>query len=720
MRRLALYAVSLGLILAIVATGRPDLRTAPTASPHGSAEAMSSPPGLESMDVCFAPGTPEEYMARVQESIWGPRALDFRIADRWNYTATNGYTGSPGAPITLTYSFVPDGVAISDDWGTGPSVLYQRFNQLFGNESVWKAKFAQVFARWSEVCGISYVEVSDDGAAYYSSPGLLGSRGDVRIACKALDGGSNVLAYDYYPDIGDMCLDASENWGAPGQNYIFLRNIVAHEHGHGWGLAHVCPINSTKLLEPYYSSAFDGPQHDDIRAAQRNYGDPFEPNNNAATATGLGTITTDTVIGEVSINSLNDDDYYRFTLPAGKGVSLRLSPVGREYLEGPQQGDGNCSPGTLINSLDDLNLDLYLYESSGTTVLAQSSANGVGEEESIRRYGWPSTGGSFVVRVDGLGADNVQLYDLEFDSYYLADPHLADCPLDFDTVALGEPATRIDQLVNNAATTLNVTSIVVSDPFTVTPQGPVQVGPGATLDLTFSYPADELGRHEGTITVNHSGPGAVLTCEVIATTVGSWLTFVTSDTADFGILAPGSSTFQRIPVRANGNLPLEIQAVQASAPFSISFSVPYTLNPAQTVFMNPVFAPTTVGEYSGYMVIRHTGTSSPDTCYLFGRCALASEDDQPDGAPRDFRLAANYPNPFNATTRIAFDLPRAAEIRLEVFDLEGRLVRTLAQGAFVAGRHAVGFDGSALATGMYLCRLSAPGFSAMQKMMLLK
>ncbi len=93
---------------------------------------------------------------------------------------------------------------------------------------------------------------------------------------------------------------------------------------------------------------------------------------------------------------------------------------------------------------------------------------------------------------------------------------------------------------------------------------------------------------------------------------------------------------------------------------------------------------------------------------------------QLDEIPREFALHPNRPNPFNPVTRISYDLPKASPITLRVFDLLGREVRTLATGLQPAGRHTVLFDGSGLASGVYLCRFQAGEFSATQKMMLLK
>jgi len=88
--------------------------------------------------------------------------------------------------------------------------------------------------------------------------------------------------------------------------------------------------------------------------------------------------------------------------------------------------------------------------------------------------------------------------------------------------------------------------------------------------------------------------------------------------------------------------------------------------------------------------------------------------------PKDFTLTQNYPNPFNPSTQIAFSLPIASTVKLEVYDLLGRRVALLADGMLNAGYHTRLFDGSDLSSGMYLYRIQAGDFIQVKKMMLLK
>jgi len=87
--------------------------------------------------------------------------------------------------------------------------------------------------------------------------------------------------------------------------------------------------------------------------------------------------------------------------------------------------------------------------------------------------------------------------------------------------------------------------------------------------------------------------------------------------------------------------------------------------------------------------------------------------------PSSFILSA-YPNPFNPSTTIAYDLPKAGYVSLRVFDLLGREVSVLRDGFVEAGSHRVTFDGSGLPSGIYFARLDAGSFSQTKKLMLLK
>lgn len=85
-----------------------------------------------------------------------------------------------------------------------------------------------------------------------------------------------------------------------------------------------------------------------------------------------------------------------------------------------------------------------------------------------------------------------------------------------------------------------------------------------------------------------------------------------------------------------------------------------------------------------------------------------------------FTLHQNFPNPFNPTTEIAFELASATDVSLVIFDLLGREVASLVNGRQDAGKYTVSFDATGLPSGMYFYRLQTAEFTDMKKMMLLK
>ncbi len=90
----------------------------------------------------------------------------------------------------------------------------------------------------------------------------------------------------------------------------------------------------------------------------------------------------------------------------------------------------------------------------------------------------------------------------------------------------------------------------------------------------------------------------------------------------------------------------------------------------------------------------------------------------------EFALHANYPNPFNPTTRIAYDLPEAGPVRLEIVNVLGQRAALLLETRQEAGRHVIVWDGrtasgAKAAAGLYFCRMTAGEFAKTIKMTLL-
>ena len=88
--------------------------------------------------------------------------------------------------------------------------------------------------------------------------------------------------------------------------------------------------------------------------------------------------------------------------------------------------------------------------------------------------------------------------------------------------------------------------------------------------------------------------------------------------------------------------------------------------------------------------------------------------------PQKYKLYNNYPNPFNPSTTIKFDVSKNAYVDLEVFDETGKKVADLFNGELNAGQYQFNFNAENLSSGSYFCKLSSDNFSQTMRMILIK
>jgi hypothetical protein len=88
--------------------------------------------------------------------------------------------------------------------------------------------------------------------------------------------------------------------------------------------------------------------------------------------------------------------------------------------------------------------------------------------------------------------------------------------------------------------------------------------------------------------------------------------------------------------------------------------------------------------------------------------------------PGEFELDHNYPNPFNPTTVISYEVPRRSFVSIKIYDSAGREIQTLVNQVHTAGKYEAKFNAANLASGVYYYRMKTGKFTKTRKLLFLK
>lgn len=123
------------------------------------------------------------------------------------------------------------------------------------------------------------------------------------------------------------------------------------------------------------------------------------------------------------------------------------------------------------------------------------------------------------------------------------------------------------------------------------------------------------------------------------------------------------------------------------------------------------------GSYTVQLVVTDDAGAS-DTTSL--EVDVTTTDIKSNNVPEEFALQGNYPNPFNPTTQISYDVAEATRVKLEVYNSAGKRISTLVNSRKAAGSYTENFDAANLPSGIYIYRLQAGDFIKTRKMTLIK
>jgi len=127
-----------------------------------------------------------------------------------------------------------------------------------------------------------------------------------------------------------------------------------------------------------------------------------------------------------------------------------------------------------------------------------------------------------------------------------------------------------------------------------------------------------------------------------------------------------------------------------------------------------------VGESTSLMYSDSTLGNFDPCIKVYGEKIGGSEIVSNQPSSSEFKLAPNYPNPFNPTTTIRYNLPAGSQVQLSVYDIQGNLIKQLINTYKQAGVHEVEWTASEVASGVYFYRIKAGDYSEVKKCVLIK
>ncbi len=308
------------------------------------------------------------------------------------------------------------------------------------------------------------------------------------------------------------------------------------------------------------------------------------------------------------------------------------------------------------------------------------------------------------------------LHDNSGASYLFANP----ARVNFGVVPLGETEVRDAALMATFDSAVTVTRVDVPDNIAISLQTPFTIQAGETLAYQMAFRPEELRYYLDTVFVHSDAWNSVLAIQIS----GQAPFPVCSPSAaiiDFNWVRIGTESRRPLLIRNTGTATLQIDEIPQLIHYTIEPGGPFALPVDSIVLLTVTFRPESLEVYHEQLIILSDDPAGADTVLLAGRGVTNPNDagEFPE-LLREFRVHAAYPNPFNATAVLRFELPARREVRVELFDVTGRLAQVVLRESLEAGDHEVTINGSGLASGIYFAKIAAGENRAVQKVVLLK
>ena len=189
-----------------------------------------------------------------------------------------------------------------------------------------------------------------------------------------------------------------------------------------------------------------------------------------------------------------------------------------------------------------------------------------------------------------------------------------------------------------------------------------------------------------------------------------------NDKGDLFILDAGGNELHKVPLPRRGAMPVPTLAdVDGNGTVEIIVSLKDALTEVESVLVYTVDSSSTDNLHwptGRGNLLRNGWYVKPTT--------TPNSIKNSNIKPLIYDLAQNYPNPFNPSTKIKYSIPKAENVKIEIYNTLGQKIETLLNKQMSAGHHEVEFNAQALPSSVYLYRIKAGEFQKVKKMVLLK
>jgi hypothetical protein len=352
-------------------------------------------------------------------------------------------SGRSWSDTDVSFSFLPDGTE-SEGY---QSNLYAELDSV-ADTAIWQRQFARALQTWSNVSGLNFHGVNDDGSPTGTSGQSQGDSrfGDIRLGAHPLDG---FVGYAYYPSSttkgGDITINP--NYTFKVGSHIDLYSVLLHETGHALGLKH---SSSGTIMYQNITGVYSDLSTDDIDGIQAIYGarqdDLFDlnsRNDSLASASSLNLDSDGNGLFAADLTTIGDLDYYE--------------------LNAPTSANGNLTVSVDVDGLSLLASQVSLFDAAGALVSSVDVGAAYGTNATLQFSGVVA-GETYYLLADGVTTDEFGMgaywLDVDFDLSEDPDPPAFD-PDRFESNETLLTATDLGRLNNR--TEMELTLHTASD-----------------------------------------------------------------------------------------------------------------------------------------------------------------------------------------------------------------------------------------------------------------